>query len=240
MKPLIGITVHVAEHTAQQGHREVRYEVGSRYAAAVLAAGGLPLFVATHSDSSPAAADIVDRLDGLLLSGGGSLPGEYFVENPDPSLRDTNPERYDTEVELVRAARARNLPLLGICRGHQTMVEALGGELIRNLGSRPGQRDHYQTLPPDTATHDVRVAPGSRLAGLLGREARVNSFHRQAVTVVPDGWTATAWSDDELIEAVEAQDGFAIGLQFHPEWLGGVDRGFQELFRTFVEAAAEG
>lgn len=239
MKPLIGITVHVAAHTAKQGHREVRYEMNSRYAAAVLAAGGLPLLVPTHVDSSPAAAEVVDRLDGLLLSGGGSLPGEYFLTNPDPSLRDTNPERYDTEVALVRAARQKNLPLLGICRGHQTMVEAFGGTLIRNLGARPDQRDHYQTLPPTTVTHDLRVAPDSRLAGLLGRETQVNSFHRQAVSSVPDGWTATAWSDDELIEAVEADDGFAIGLQFHPEWLGSVDNGFQDLFHAFVAAAAD-
>lgn len=238
MKPLIGITVHLSERQAPAGHTEQRLEVGTRYGQAVSAAGGIPVLVPTARASAAAASDLLARLDGLLLSGGGSLPAQFFADNPDPSLRDTNPERYDLEVELTRAAREAGVPVLGICRGHQTLVEAFGGTLIRNLGAIPGQRDHYQSEHPATPTHGLRLAPGSRLASLLGPETQVNSLHRQTVDRVPDGFRATAWSDDGLTEAVEADDGFVVGTQFHPEWLAADNPGFLGLFRQFTEAAA--
>lgn len=237
MKPLIGITVHLAEREARQGHVEQRLEVGTRYGAAVLRAGGIPVLVPTARTNSAAPADLLSRLDGLLLSGGGSLPASFFGENPDPSLEDTNPERYGIEVELVREAAARGLPVLGICRGHQTLSEAFGGTLIRNLGALPGQRGHYQEEHPGTATHGLRLKEGSLLASLLGPEAMVNSLHRQSVDVVPAGFSASAWSDDGLIEAVEKDSGFVVGVQFHPEWLADGEPGFAALFDRFVAEA---
>lgn len=234
--PVIGITVHVAEVTAKEGHPEWRFQVGARYAEAVREAGGLPLLVPTHAAASARAADVIAAMDAVLLSGGGSIPGRYFVDNPDPSLRDTNPERYDFEVELVRLAWADRTPLLGICRGHQTIAEALGGTILRDL-SRVGAKSHYQTEPPTVTTHTVALTGGSALAGWLGAEAAVNSFHRQVVDRPPAGWRTTAVSDDGWTEAIEAEEGFGLGVQFHPEWLTDRHPGFRRVFEEFVLAA---
>lgn len=238
MRPRIGITVHLAEVRTREGDLEHRYELASRYAEAVRDAGGLPLLVPTHPGSVVAAEETVAAIDGLLLSGGGSLPASYFDEHRDPGLRDTNPLRYDVEAELVRAAAAAGLPLLGICRGQQTIVEALGGELVRDLRGLDGVRDHYQTVPAAERTHGLRIRAGTRLARTLGPEARVNSFHRQVVARPPEGWRVSAWSEDGLVEAVEALEGFGLGCQFHPEHLGPTEPGFASLFEEFVVAAA--
>lgn len=236
-RPRIGITVHAAEQEAKEGHLEVRFQLTARYAAAVTGAGGLPLMLPSHPEAAAAPEDVLDAIDGLLLSGGGSLPSTYFADHPEPSLRQTNPPRYDVEVALVRAALERGMPMIGICRGMQTMVEAVGGELVRDLRTLPGAHEHYQTQQPPYPTHDLRVATDSRLAGWIGTSCQVNSFHRQVVRSVPEGWRVTAWSDDDLPEAVEHVDAFAVGLQFHPEWLAGVHPGFATLFRDFVSAA---
>lgn len=238
MRPRIGVTVHLARVRTREGDLEHRYELASRYAEAVRDAGGLPLLVPTHPGAVVAAEETVGALDGLLLSGGGSLPASYFEDHPDPGLRDTNPLRYDVEVELVRAAATAGLPLLGICRGEQTIVEALGGELVRDLRSLDGVRDHYQSVSAAERTHLLRTRPGTLLARALGPEARVNSFHRQVVLRPPEGWRVAAWSDDDLIEAVEADEGFGLGCQFHPEHLGPSEPGFASLFEAFVAAAA--
>lgn len=236
VRPRIGITVHVGEEAAPQGHRETRFALGARYAQAVLEAGGLPLLLPTHPEAAAPAEAVLAAIDGLLLSGGGPLPPGYFALNPEPSLQATNPGRYQVEAALVRSAAALGKPLLGICRGQQTMVEALGGELLRDLTRHPGALEHDQALPPWLPSHALRVEPGSRLAGWVGPRAQVNSFHRQAVRSAPSGWRVSAWADDGLVEAVEAERGFMVGLQFHPEWLGQSEPGFRALFTDFVAA----
>ncbi len=238
MRPRIGITVHMAEHIDATDTKEVRFSLVSRYAEAVLTAGGLPLLLPTHPNSAAPAREMVGAIDGLLLSGGGSLPRQYFNDHPNPSLRETNPLRYDVEVALVRVARGEGVPILGICRGHQTMLEALGGSPVRNLSSGSGDLDHYQSDSNDVATHGLRTVPGTRLAAWLGEHGSVNSFHRQVVQDVPAGWRVAARSDDGLVEAIEADDGFAVGLQFHPEWLALRQPAYRQIFDAFVAAAA--
>lgn len=237
-QPRIGITVHVGQAPARSGELVWRFQVSARYAEAVVRAGGVPLLLPTHPHASAELGAVLDSVDGLLLSGGGSLPGQYFVDNPEPTLRETNVERYDLEVELAKQAWARGLPLMGICRGHQTIAEAFGGYLINDLGAVPGARNHYQDVPAATATHGVSIERGSRLAEWLGSEAKVNSFHRQVVDQVPRGWRATAVSDDGWIEAMEAESGFGLGVQFHPEALMDGDARFLRFFEEFVLASA--
>jgi len=244
-RPRIGITVHSADVRARQGNRETRFEVSARYAQAVAHGGGLPLLLPTNTSVAIPASEILTALDGLLISGGGGLTADYFVEHPNPSLRDTNPQRYDVEVPLISAAWAIGMPLLGICRGHQTMVEALGGSLVNDLRTDPANAEHYQTQPATQPTHALALLPGSRLARLVPDGVMVNSFHRQAVVSVPEGWLVTALSPDGLVEAVESHgtagtgsdSSFAVGCQFHPEWLGDSEPGFNRLFEEFVAAA---
>lgn len=245
-RPRIGITVHSADVRAREGNRETRFEVSARYARAVARAGGLPLLVPAHPSLEVAPADTLAALDGLLVSGGGGLSADYFVEHPNPSLRATNPPRYDVEVELIRAAWAAGTPLFGICRGHQTLVEALGGSLVNDLRAIPTNAEHYQSLPATQPTHTLALKRGTLLARLVSEGVMVNSFHRQAVVTVPDEFHVTAWSPDGLVEAVESlgigaggagSDRFAVGCQFHPEWLGDLEPGFDRLFEEFIAAA---
>ncbi len=235
-RPLIGISVHVGRVAAPHGDVEMRFESQARYAQAVREAGGIPLLVPT--DSQEVVEDTLNELDGLLLSGGGSLPSAFFEQNPQPTLRETNPVRYDVEVAMVRSAWARSMPLLGICRGHQTIAEALGGEVVRDVRG-PDRPEHYQDLSPTVRTHALSVESDSRLGRLIGRESLVNSFHRQAVGAVPTGWRVVARSPDGLVEAMEAVNGFGVGCQFHPEWLGEAEPGFARLFTEFVAASEE-
>lgn len=232
-RPRVGITVHLGA-VERLGREEARFELTARYAQAVRDAGGVPLLVPT--DSAEGLGATLDALDGLLLSGGGSLPAAYFEANPDPTLRQTNPVRYDVEVALVRSAWERDMPLMGICRGHQTIAEALGGELIRDVRG-DGRPEHYQEDAPTVRTHALAVEDGSRLARLVGSAPAVNSFHRQAVVRVPAGWRVVARSPDGLVEAMEAERGFGVGCQFHPEWLV-EEPGFAALFAEFVAAGA--
>lgn len=233
----VGITIHVAEQPGREGLPEWQFQVGTRYAEAVVQAGGIPLLLPTHPAAAAASNAVLDTVDALLVSGGGNIPGQYFIDNRDPSLRDTNPVRYDFEVGLIRAAAQRGMPMLGICRGHQTICEALGGSPVVNLGIMPEVRDHYQQLKPQTTTHSVTFETGTKLAGWLGTGGPVNSFHRQVITTPPPGWRVSAYSDDGFVEAMEAADGFGIGVQYHPEWLTEAEPRYLSLFSEFVGAA---
>lgn len=240
MRPRIGITVHTYEAIALEKHREARYLLTGQYVRAVERAGGLPLLLATrHGFAAPPEA-LPEHLDGLLFSGGGGVPARTFEGDVSPSLRDTNPERYDYEVDLARAAREASLPMLGICRGLQTLAEAAGGVLLPNLERLPeyGGR-HYQDLEPTVATHGASLERASVLGRALPRAVRVNSFHRQALDVLPDGYFASAHADDGLIEAMESRDGRVLGTQFHPEWLLDEEPAFGAPFGWLVERADE-
>ncbi|HKI57345.1 MAG TPA: gamma-glutamyl-gamma-aminobutyrate hydrolase family protein [Trueperaceae bacterium] len=240
MKPRIGITVHTYQETARAGHQEARFAVSAQYVRAILDAGGLPLLVPTRAGGAAEPVDVLEAVDGLLFSGGGNLPARTFAGDVSPSLRDTNPERYDYEVRLAGAAREASVPMLGICRGMQTLAEAAGGRLIENLERIPSYRGrHYQSATPETRTHGARLESGSILGRHLPGTSRVNSFHRQAVDVVPDGFRPVAHADDGLVEAIEADDGRVLGTQFHPEWLAAADAGFRAPFAWLVQMATD-
>jgi len=238
MRSLIGITVHVALKQGVFPAAEIWYSIGAQYARAIRAAGGVPVLLPTHPGYAAEPQALISRLDGLLISGGGDSREAYFANQARPSLRETNPLRYDYELMLIRAARAAGLPILGICRGFQTLVEAEGGDPAVYL--EPGPVLHDQAEPPNTPTHALEWAPDSWLGEILNRPMRVNSFHRQGVHRVPKGWRAVAWSADGLIEAAESDDGQVVGVQFHPEWLLEAQPGTLALFKWLVQTSYNG
>ena len=206
----------------------------NRYAAAVLRAGGVPVAIPPLGAREDARR-LVDRVDGLVLTGGDDFDTERLGLGPTHPAADPVPaEKQDFDVELARAAIERELPVLGICYGMQLLALVERGTLHQHLpDDRPGGRDHT-----GGAIHGVEVAAGTKLAGALGVDRLdVVSRHHQAVAELGPKWRACALDDQGLIEAIErAGHPFALGVQWHPE-LGPPGSPHDRLFGALVEAA---
>jgi putative glutamine amidotransferase len=177
-------------------------------------------------------------VDGLLLSGGGDIePWRYGAR--DAGLgQGVDCTRDETELSLTRGALSAGLPVLGICRGAQVLGVAVGGQLVQDIGSElPGAQEHGLAGKGPGAGHWVEIAPGSRLAEIIGlRRIRVNSSHHQANSRLGVGVSRAAWCDDGVTEAIEADGaGFAIGVQWHPERMLKCESS-RRLFAAFIDA----
>ena len=230
--PLIGITVFRRFLATPLGAQTDLYTLDPAYADRVAEAGGVPLLLPHGDDPGP----LLDHIDGVLLSGGGDIHPEAYGAEVAGSLEDGNDAADRWEVELVREARRRRMPVLGICRGAQTMVVACGGALAQAI---PQTVDH-PAGPVDpaellAARHPVDIEPGSRLARILATtRASVNSIHHQAVT--DPGDLKISGRCGSLVEAIEAADGWhAVGVQWHPEKMNEPEQ--SALFTDLVDAA---
>jgi putative glutamine amidotransferase len=231
MRPLIGVTTSelrpsgagTLRRQGEPAHPEMA--LGMTYLQAIERAGAVPVVL------PPCVSDLgslIARLDGVCLSGGPDLdPEAYGARERHAELGPTEPSLDAFELALARAALARGLPLLGICRGAQALNVACGGTLHQHL---PG---HRQEQPGCTTTHDVEVLAGTRLAALLGTGAlEVNSFHHQAVDRLGRGLRVAARAADGTVEAIEGA-GFTLGVQWHAEALAD-----GRLFEALASASA--
>lgn len=242
MRPRIGITTSI--RPAGDGWQRTTAS-NLPYADCVYEAGGLPLLLPNLP--SVAAGDVVDSLDGLLLSGGGDLDPALWGEARHPAAGKPLPERDAFEITLTRAALARDLPLLGICRGVQVLAVATGGDLWQDIPDQvPGALPHRQDGLRAEPSHVVRVVPDSLLARILwpDGDARaqadlaVNSFHHQAPRNPGTLFAIIATSPDGLIEGLAAPSArFALGVQWHPEEMAATDPCQARLFTALVAAA---
>lgn len=238
MRPLIGITTSELR-TPQRAHPLPQSEppgqelaLGRTYPLAIADAGGVPVVIPPYTDET--IPSLVDRLDALVLSGGPDIHPSLYGQDPHPHLGPTDPALDTAEIRLCRAALERDLPVLGICRGHELLNVALGGTLVQDL---PG---HRQTEPGRVPVHGVRVEGGTLLARVLGAtDIEVNSFHHQAVDRLGDGLRVVAWADDGLVEGAELPGArWAVSVQWHAEAL--IDAPEQQrLFEELVAAARE-
>ncbi|MGC9019992.1 MAG: gamma-glutamyl-gamma-aminobutyrate hydrolase family protein [Candidatus Methanodesulfokora sp.] len=184
--------------------------------------------------------EIADSLDGLVLSGGDDVDPRFYGELP-RDVGSIEPIRDETEIKLIREFRRRDKPVMGICRGAQVINVSMGGTLIQDIKTEvSGAIKHWWSrreseVPYWHPTHRVRIDRDSMLFNIIGNEVIwVNSFHHQAIKRVGSGLKAVAWSDDGIIEAVEAEKGFLLGIQWHPE--GMEDEPSRRIFKSFVEA----
>jgi len=191
------------------------------YLAAVRRGGGLALLLAPDPALVAEPDEALDVLDGLLLIGGADIDPATYGAEPHPETSETVPERDAFEIALAERAIERGIPLLGICRGMQLMNVARGGTLHQHLPEQFGHHEHLRARGSfDGADHDVRLTPGSLAARAAGEELHgTKSHHHQGVDRLGEGLVVTGVAElDGLPEAIEVPgDGFALGVQWHPE-----------------------
>ncbi len=190
---------------------------GLNYSEAVVLAGGLPLLV---SNLDPAlAGPYAAAADGVLFTGGVDLDPGFFGAEPHPQLGFVDVQRDAFELALYRAAKARGLPILGVCRGIQLINVAEGGTLHQHLPALENTIQHDQHNIGGAPSHTVGLEPGSRLAAAYkATSTRCNSYHHQAVATLGANLRVTARASDGVVEAVEGTgDSFVLGVQWHPE-----------------------
>ena len=233
-RPVIGITANFRDGNAA---------LAEAYYASIIEAGGTPLVIPPYANRD-ALVETLKHIDALLLTGGADIDPRYMGEEPDYALlHDVNPKRDEQEILLTRLADDRALPILGICRGIQTLAVAFGGKVHQDqYAGIGGELLAHDQEPIDrhVATHDVSFVHDCMLARLFGCESiAVNSFHHQSVSVAPAGFAVAAVSPDGVIEAMEAVDGRSIiGVQWHPEsFIMNSDRCMMPLFEWLVEEA---
>ena len=238
MKPLIGIPTR----TISDGSKDVRYGGLSTYTHAVDVAGGAPVLIPLRL-TAETLRSIFDQLDGLLLAGGVDIHPKEFGQEILPECGEIDTSRDETELTLTRWALAEGKPVFGICRGIQLLNVAAGGSLYQDLDSQlgTGTKHDYHIPEAQVLAHPVEIQPESRVAQALGvTRLEVNSLHHQAVKDVAPGLQVVARSPDGIVEGIEGTNGhYAVGVQFHPEWLLDEDARMVKLFADFVAGARE-
>jgi len=210
-----------------------------RYYKSIVEAGGVPVVIPPVTDKD-IIINTLDNVDALLLSGGGDINPLWVGEEPSPRLHSINRERDEAELLTAVLAYNRQLPILGICRGIQTLVAALGGTLLQDIEESMGSHfkliKHSQDADRDECTHTVKIEPDTLLSHIFGSDhLTVNSFHHQAVKEPGERLRICALAPDGTIEAVESTEHKPLlGVQWHPEWL----TQHLPLFKWLVQEAA--
>lgn len=242
-QPVIGLTGNFADGDAR---------LCEQYYMSVVRAGGTPVIIPPVADKD-VIINTLDKIDGLVLTGGGDINPLWAGEEPSPRLHGINHMRDKAELLTVRLAYNRQIPMLGICRGIQTLVTALDGEVDQDIAESFAAAHgagraaaaaghslikHSQDADRSEPTHTVRISRESVLYSLYKTETlAVNSIHHQAVRASGRHFSVSAKAPDGVIEAIESSEFKPfIGVQWHPEWLG---ESGQVLFRWLVDRARE-
>ncbi len=207
----------------------------SNYVRAIRESGALPVILPNTDGSAAGIDEYLEILDGLLMPGGADIPPSEWGEEPHPTVKLLDDDRYHFEKALISAwIKQTKKPLLGICLGSQWINVAHGGSLVQDIPSEFGV-NHREVK------HPVTLEDGSKLAAIFGETTfEVNSLHHQAVRKLGTGLRIVAKSPDGIVEATESTDPdrFLIGVQWHPEKLFQTDLRQQKLFKAFIEAAS--
>ena len=233
-KPIIGIGSDVH---SPQGERE-RAFIYLNYTEALRKAGAIPVVIPPQPEN---AAALISGLDGLVLAGGEDCDPAAYGEERHPTVDPVmDPRRQSNDLSLAKAAREAAIPTLGICLGMQVMNVAAGGTLVQDIDSAMQTDIRHASEPEDRGRHDVIIDSATRLGDILRqRELNVNSSHHQAVGKVGEGLRVTAHAPDGVVEGLEdPEHPFYVGVQWHPEDLGG-EESASKLFGAFIAAARE-
>ncbi|GGM18454.1 gamma-glutamyl-gamma-aminobutyrate hydrolase family protein [Nakamurella endophytica] len=230
-RPVIGISCYREPASWAAWDRVPAVLLPARYVDAVRAGGGSPVLL-PPLDAGDDAADLVRRLDGLVVAGGADVNPTRYGELPHAATAGWRDDRDVSEFALLDAAEDAGLPVLGICRGMQVMAVRAGGRLHQHVPDLVGHERHSPG-PGRYGSVPVRTVAGTRVAALLGEDLDVPCHHHQSVAEHP-GYTAAALADDGVLEAMQGNGSrFEVAVQWHPET--GTD---MRLFRALADAAA--
>lgn len=240
-KPIIAIPADIREFDGTHWHA-----AQNQYVRAALKVAGVMSFIIPAFEDGNETDALLDRVDGLLVSGSATNvhPALYGAEARE-SDGPFDPARDATTLPLIRRAIERGIPLFAICRGIQELNVALGGTLASEIQEQEGVWDHRKPQHDNrdvvySIRQDVIVAEGSCIARYLGTAGsiQVNSLHRQAISKTAPGLQVEALAEDGTIEAASVIDakGFAIGVQWHPEYWAETDSPSRALFEAFGDA----
>ena len=247
MKPLIGITANyikddqfgVDAHIGGVGQQW--QALADDYVQSVVRAGGIPVILPILSKTEDA-EEWLDRLDGVLFSGGCDLSPLTYGARTTSKVGEICRERDELELTLIKAALARpDFPVFCICRGCQLLNVALGGSLVVDIDTAVSGEHFLAQQRMSVPTHAVEAAEGSLIGELLGEERRVNSYHHQCVDRLGEGVVITARDANGVPECIEVpgREGFTLATQWHPEGMAGAYEGHFNIFRAFIKAAEQ-
>lgn len=233
MKPIIGVT-------PQMEKDELKYMMNFKDIKAIEKAGGIPVIIPAYSDYQEIGL-LLDKLDGLYLTGGIDVDPSLYHEEPHPNLGMIVPERDRLEKEMITYFLEKDKPILGVCRGCEILNVAAGGTMYQDLASQyKGELiQHRQKAASDHRSHSVKIAPSSLLEKLVkAKEIRVNSLHHQANRSLGEDFIISAMASDGVIEGFESiKHRFVLGVQWHPEGLVDLkDDASLDIYRGFIEA----
>lgn len=241
MKPIIGIN---CSYYTIDGH--LSYKLNYEYVEAIRRAGGIPIILPIFQ-SEKECQYILNKIDGLLLSGGADINPDKWGEKKHPKTNLLHPDKEKSDFMLVKLALKSDMPILGICYGMQLINVVLGGSLHQHIPDIKGcNKIHSQENQVDNPMHQVEIKDGSGLSKIFGSEAKVNhhtkgfgvvvnSFHHQAIKDLGKGLVAIATANDGIIEAIESKNHkFVLGVQWHPERML-EDKKQLKLFEKFVQ-----
>lgn len=238
MTPEIGIVAYHLRPGRVTSWGVGGYGVPENYVDALRRAGAYATLLLPGDDRSP--DELLDRLDALMLVGGGDVVPERYGREAVDEVYGLEPDRDDFEIALLLRSVERDLPTLCICRGMQVMNVAFGGDLVQHLPADDRFMTHGVPSEAESLLHDVKLLAGSRIAEAAGSEVvSSSSHHHQGVDRLGDGLVATGWTEDGLIEAIESERGWMIGAQWHPEDTAASDPAQQGLFDALVREAQE-
>lgn len=243
MRPIIGVTsdYHALDPGRAARRGEATYFLRARYVNAIRDLGGIP-FILPITDDPRLIDEILARIDGLMITGSGpDLDPRLYGERQKGRFKKMSSLRARFELELAKRAVRRDRPVLGICGGLQLFNVAMGGSLIQDIQEEISDAlAHQQDAAATKTSHPVKIPRGTRLYRIVKSSLiEVNSSHHQAPKRIARSLVVNAVAPDGVIEGLESPDHrFALGVQWHPEFLYRKDPASEKLFRAFLSESA--
>lgn len=231
-KPIIGLTCSIDTDKDHQ-YKDTNYcEVISK-------AGGIPVLIPVFSDFSQDISQVMDQMDGIIITGGHDVDPIHYGEEPIKTIGPIHPDRDDVEIQIVKECIDQKKPFFGICRGAQILNIALGGDLYQDIYTQIRGKElerHHQWENTSVSSHSIEIQSDSFLYDIFKQKIGwVNSSHHQAIRKVAPSLKPVAWSKDGIVEAVVHKTIPSIfAVQWHPEKMWREDSFAQQIFQYFV------